>query len=36
MVPEEYEIRAGAPQITGRFVVIGSELNEEKLEALFK
>ena len=36
MVPEEYEIRSGAPQITGKFCVIGSELNEEKLADLFK
>ena len=35
MVPEEYEIREGAPEYTGRICVIGSKLNEEKLEELF-
>ena len=35
MVPEEYEIRDGAPQITGKFCVIGAELNEDKLAELF-
>ena len=35
MVPEEYEIREGAPEYTGRLCVIGSEIDEEKLEKLF-
>lgn len=35
MVPEEQEIRSGAPEYTGRLCVIGSELNEEKLAELF-
>ena len=35
MVPEEYEIREGAPEYTGRICVIGSKLNEEKLAELF-
>ena len=35
MFPEEYEIREGAPEYTGRICVIGSKLNEEKLEELF-
>ncbi len=35
MVPEEYEIREGAPEYTGRVCVIGSKLNEEKLAELF-
>ena len=34
-VPEEHEIRFGSADVTGRFVVIGSEINEEKLEELF-
>lgn len=35
MVPEEYEVRTGAPQITGKLCVIGSKMNEAKLEELF-
>ena len=35
MVPEEYEIRKGAAQFTGRICVIGSKINEEKLKELF-
>ena len=35
MVPEEHEVRAGAPEYTGRICVIGAELNEDKLEELF-
>ena len=35
MVPEEYEIREGAPEYTGRICVIGSKLNEDKLAELF-
>lgn len=35
MVPEEYEIRSGAADYTGRLCVIGSKLNEEKLAELF-
>ena len=35
MVPEEYEIREGTPEYTGRICVIGSKLNEEKLAELF-
>lgn len=35
MVPEETEIREGAPDYTGRLCVIGAELNEDKLENLF-
>ncbi|MCD7957200.1 MAG: CobW family GTP-binding protein [Lachnospiraceae bacterium] len=34
-VPEEYEIRTGAADYTGRFCVIGSKLQEQKLEELF-
>ena len=35
MVPEEYELRQGSPEVTGRLCVIGSKLNEEKLAELF-
>ena len=35
MVPEEAEVRAGAPQITGKLCVIGSKLKEDKLAELF-
>ena len=34
-VPEESDVRVGAPQVTGKFCVIGSKLNEDKLEELF-
>ena len=36
MVPEEHEVRIGAPEYTGRICVIGAELNEDKLAELFK
>ena len=36
MVPEEYEVRSGAAEYTGRICVIGSKLNEAKLAELFK
>ena len=35
-VPEESNIRSGKPDVTGKFCVIGSKLNEEKLTALFQ
>lgn len=35
MVPEEYEIREGAPQVTGRLCVIGSKLDEDRIAKLF-
>ena len=35
MVPEETDIRSGAPEYTGRLCVIGSKLNEDKLAELF-
>ena len=35
-VPEEYEIRSGAPEYTGRICVIGSQLEEQKLKELFE
>ena len=34
-VPEEYEVRTGSADVTGRMCVIGSELAEEKIKALF-
>ena len=36
MVPEETEIRSGAPEYTGRLCVIGSKLNEDRLAELFE
>ena len=35
-VPGESNVRAGSPQPTGKFCVIGSKLNEDELEELFK
>lgn len=35
MVPGEIEIRAGAPDYTGRLCVIGSKLKEDRLSGLF-
>jgi len=35
LVPEEYEVRTGAAQITGKLCVIGSKMNEEKLAEIF-
>ena len=35
LVPEEYEIRTGSPDYTGKLCVIGSELKEDKLEEVF-
>ena len=35
MVPEEYEIREGQTEYTGRLCVIGSKIDETKLEKLF-
>ena len=34
-VPEEYEVRGGHPDYTGRLCVIGAELDGKKLAALF-
>ncbi|MCD8363988.1 MAG: GTP-binding protein [Lachnospiraceae bacterium] len=36
MVPEEFEIRRGAADYTGRLCVIGSHLNEDELQKLFE
>ena len=35
-VPEECQIRSGSPDVTGKFCVIGSGLNEDNLEKLFR
>ena len=35
LVPEEFEIRTGAPDYTGRVCVIGANINEEKLNQAF-
>ena len=34
-VPEESDIRTGAPSVTGRLCVIGCHLDEDKLKDLF-
>ena len=35
LVPEEYEVREGQPDYTGRICVIGTDLKEEELLKLF-
>ena len=35
LTPEEYEIRTGEPDVTGKLCVIGSELKEDKIALLF-
>ncbi len=35
-VPEEQNVREGKPDVTGKFCVIGSKLNEEHLKELFE
>lgn len=35
-VPEEQDVREGKPDVTGKFCVIGSKLNEEHLKELFE
>ncbi len=35
MVSGEYELREGSPEVTGRLVVIGTDLKEDKIEELF-
>jgi G3E family GTPase len=35
-VPEEYEVRGGSPDYTGRLCVIGSNLDENALKELFQ
>lgn len=34
-VPEEKNVRTGTPEVTGKIVVIGSKINEEKIKGLF-
>ncbi|MDE6733684.1 MAG: GTP-binding protein [Oscillospiraceae bacterium] len=34
-VPEEFEVRTGSADVTGRMCVIGSKLEEDKIKALF-
>ena len=34
-VPEESNVREGKPDVTGKFCVIGSKLNEDALKELF-
>ena len=34
-VPEEYEVRTGPADVTGRMCVIGAKLEEDKIKALF-
>ncbi|MCR5824414.1 MAG: GTP-binding protein [Lachnospiraceae bacterium] len=36
LVPEEYELRDGQPDYTGKLCVIGSDLKEDKLEEVFR
>ncbi len=35
MVPEEHEIRKGHAEVTGKIVVIGAKIKEDKLKELF-
>ncbi|MCM1178781.1 MAG: GTP-binding protein [Clostridium sp.] len=36
LTPEEYEVRQGQPDVTGKLCVIGSNLEEEKIAKLFQ
>lgn len=36
MVPGDYEIREGSPEVTGRICVIGTDIDEDKLSGLFE
>ena len=36
MVPEEFNVRSGAADITGKLCVIGSKLDEANVAALFE
>ena len=36
LVPQEYEIRDGKPDYTGRICVIGAQLKENELKELFR
>ena len=35
LVPGEYELRSGEPEITGKICVIGTKLDEGKLKEVF-
>ena len=35
LVPEQVEIREAGPENIGKFVVIGTELQKDKIKALF-
>ena len=35
-VPQEHDIRQGSPEVTGKLCVIGADLKEEKIAALFR
>jgi hypothetical protein len=35
-VPEEHDVRTGKANVTGKICVIGAQLDEEKLDALFR
>ncbi len=35
-VPQEHDIRQGNPEVTGKLCVIGADLKEEKIAALFR
>ena len=35
-VPEEKNVREGSPEVTGKVVVIGSKINEDKIRGLFE
>ena len=35
LVPGEYELRSGEPEITGKICVIGTKLDESKLKEVF-
>lgn len=36
LTPGEYELREGTPDYTGRLCVIGTQLKEAEIEALFE
>ena len=36
LVPGDYEIRKGSADVIGRIVAIGTELDKDKIKALFK
>ena len=35
MIPGECEVRTGEPEYTGRLCVIGADIDEAKIEAIF-